>query len=413
MAARSAVSFAGGSDDDEGCGDNEGGNSGSEYDARENIGGLKTPSKVRAEREVDLAAGITPSRARSEEQYEPWNEQSRPNHGATPSRERAEQETNTAGITPSRARAEAVYELPPSGRGHAAEATPSRLRHEMTTSRPPLQQLSTVEDVGHDAARGSVPETPSNQRRAFLGSPQDSVSTMGSASPTAVLAHGYAAKTPSALQETLLSGAAESASAAGRFGGGGLKVRPRLTNGKENDAPAVPQTIQRAAENVRIHSREEARQHKQQQQHPPRESARRPRDLPHLMASPISAPEYPGETPLSIEQSGPEALGPANEEEEEEEENPREGGERRRPRGSFDSMLERGEEQMRLGAADQAIAAGQAAAGWPPPPAWRSAGVPSTRRPSGDAAGGGGSSIRPSSAVPAPPPPRRGRRGRS
>ncbi|EJK72264.1 hypothetical protein THAOC_06216, partial [Thalassiosira oceanica] len=108
-----------------------------------------------------------------------WNGQSRPNHGATPSKTRAEQEVNTAGIMPSRARAEAVYELPPSGRRHAAEATPSRLRREMATSRPPLQPLSTVEAVD------SMLETPSNQRRAFLGWPQDSVSTMGSASPAA------------------------------------------------------------------------------------------------------------------------------------------------------------------------------------------------------------------------------------
>ncbi|EJK49291.1 hypothetical protein THAOC_31855, partial [Thalassiosira oceanica] len=75
------------------------------------------------------------------------------------------------------ARAEAVYELPPSGRRHAAEATPSRLRREMTTpargsSRPPLQPLRTAE--------AAEPETPSYQRRAFLASPQDSVSTMGS-----------------------------------------------------------------------------------------------------------------------------------------------------------------------------------------------------------------------------------------
>ncbi|EJK68608.1 hypothetical protein THAOC_10194, partial [Thalassiosira oceanica] len=150
MAARSAVSFAGGRDDKDSV------DGGSEDDARENLG-TKTPSKARAEQEVDVATGITPSRARSE----------------------------------------AVYELPPSGRRHAAEATPSMLRREMTTparssSRPPLQSLRTAEAVDHDMERGSVPETPSNQRRNFLASPQDSVSTMGSASPTATagLAHG-------------------------------------------------------------------------------------------------------------------------------------------------------------------------------------------------------------------------------
>ena len=62
------------------------------------------------------------------------------------------------------------------------------------------------------------------------------------------------------------SGGAESASAAGRFGGG-LEVRPRLinqaANGKENDEPAVHQTIQRAVENVRLHSQEAAQQQQQ------------------------------------------------------------------------------------------------------------------------------------------------------
>ena len=352
MAARSAVSFASGCDDKV-SGDSGYRSVGSEDDARENLG-VETPSKARAEQGADVAVGITPSRARSEEQYELC---------ATPSRERAEQEMNVAGLTPSRARAEAVYELPPSGRRHAvvAEATPSKLRREATTSRPPLRPLSMVEaahgtPADHPGAGHSVQETPSNQRRAFLNSPQDSVSTMGSASPTAALSHGYAAKTPSALQETLLSGAAESASAAGQFGGG-LEVRPRLMknvaplnaarhmDGKENDEPTVLQTIHRAVENVRLHSQDKA----QQLQHPSRENARRLQDLPHLMASPISAPEYPGETPLSINQSSPEAFRPANDEEE----SRREGGGKRRPRGSFDSMLERGEEQMRLGAASQ------------------------------------------------------------
>ncbi|EJK53660.1 hypothetical protein THAOC_26856 [Thalassiosira oceanica] len=55
MAARSAVSLASGRDDDEG-GD-EGGNSGSEYDARENLGGLKTPSKALAEQGNEHGGG--------------------------------------------------------------------------------------------------------------------------------------------------------------------------------------------------------------------------------------------------------------------------------------------------------------------------------------------------------------------
>ena len=66
MAARSAVSFAN-------CGGDKNGGSGyrngrDEDGAREDLG-TKTPSRARAEQETD-AAGITPSRARSEEQYE-------------------------------------------------------------------------------------------------------------------------------------------------------------------------------------------------------------------------------------------------------------------------------------------------------------------------------------------------------
>ncbi|EJK76438.1 hypothetical protein THAOC_01800 [Thalassiosira oceanica] len=217
MAARSAVSLASGRDDDEG-GDNEGGNRG-----RCGGGDHAVPRPVRgAIRAVEWAKSAEPRRNALARARRAGNE-----HGGD-------------------------HALPSPGRGGLRAA--------------PLQPLRTAEAV--------EPETPSYQRRAFLASPQDSVSTMGSVSPTAVLAHGsYVAKTPSALQETLLSGAAESA-----FGGGGPRVRPRLTNddahrdgrrtdGKENDAPAVPQTIQRAAKNVRFHSQEDARQ--QQQQLPP------------------------------------------------------------------------------------------------------------------------------------------------